>query len=165
MHFPNVCCVKSEQNKTIHEKVWRSGNRTLSQPPSPTLAPRVLRTPCCNTLLIHRWFGRTVWKARNGSISKNRLCPESLKYLGQFSFVRSSRREKDLLRRWGGQHWGWEEYNGRNMGEREGSYTEVGIWEMGGIWAGGELGCLSKSEEGGCGLSGTKKPVLENSRN
>ena len=44
-------------------------------------------------------------------------------------------------------------------------YIGGGRNTMGEIWAGGELGCLSKSEEGGCGLSGTKKPVLENSRN
>ena len=34
-----------------------------------------------------------------------------------------------------------------------------------GAGEGKESGCLSKSEEGGCDLSGTKKPVLKNSRN
>ena len=34
-----------------------------------------------------------------------------------------------------------------------------------GAGEGREPGCLSKSEEGGCDLSGTKKPVLKNSRN
>ena len=39
----------------------------------------------------------------------------ALSHLGQFSFVRGSRREKVGR----GLHRGWEEYNGRNMCGRE----------------------------------------------